>query len=45
MFELAAFIHAENLITWMVAFYALAILVWTAIVYSLIRFWDRKKKK
>jgi hypothetical protein len=40
------FLHGENLIIGLVAFYALLILGWTAVCYWLIKFWqDRKKKK
>jgi len=38
-------IHGENLISFIVVLYALAIISWTAIVYALIKFWQSRKKK
>lgn len=41
-----ALLHTDYLIPGMLGLYALGILVWTAIVWWLIKFWeDRKKKK
>ena len=39
------YIHGEGLIPFMVVMYALGMIAWTAIVYGLIKFWQRRKKK
>lgn len=39
------FIHAENLMFFLVAMYLLAILVWIVICYYVIKIWDSRRKK
>jgi len=38
-------IHGENLISFIVVLYALAVVAWTAIVWVLIKLWQSRKKK
>ena len=40
-----SFIHGENLFSYMVVLYALAVVAWTAIVWMLIKVWQGRKKK
>ena len=40
-----SYIHGEGLMPFIVLMYALAMIVWTAIVYALIKFWQSRKKK
>ena len=40
-----SFIHGENLMFFIVAMYALAIIGWTAICYLIIKLWQGRKKK
>ena len=40
-----SYIHGEGLIRFVLVMYALAVIVWTAIVYALIKFWQSRKKK
>jgi uncharacterized membrane protein len=40
-----SYIHGENLISFIVVLYALAVIAWTAIVWMLIKLWQSRKKK
>lgn len=39
------FIHSENLIFFIIAMYALAVIGWTVICYLIIKLWQSRKRK
>ena len=39
------FIHGENLMSFIVGMYLVAVLVWTAFCYLLIKYWLKRKKR
>jgi predicted membrane protein len=38
-------VHGENLMSFIVGMYIIAILVWTAFCYLIIKYWMKRKKQ